>query len=113
MDRVPVKGKQRHRSTAEWRELISTWKQSAKTAELWCREQGVGKESLRRWSKRLRETDKDVSFVEIERSAAVHAEATPTHLRVLANGDVELHGEFNAELLRRVLRVVKEAVDVS
>lgn len=51
MDQVPEKTKQRHRSAAEWLELVSAWKQSGQTAELWCREQGVGKESLRRSSR--------------------------------------------------------------
>ena len=113
MDQVPVKTKQRHRSAAEWGELVSAWKQSGKTAELWCREQGVGRESLRRWSKRLRRTDTEVSFVEVERSRVVDSEATPAHLRVLASGEVELLGKFSEELLRRVLRVVREASHVS
>jgi len=113
MDQVPVIAKQRHRSAAEWRDLVSAWKQSGKTAELWCRENGVGRESLRRWSKRLRGTDKNVSFVEIKRSTAVHPKVTTTLLRVLASGEVELLGEFNDELLRRVLCVVREAARVS
>jgi len=113
MDQVAVKTKQRHRSAEEWREVVSAWKQSGKTRELWCREQGVGRESLRRWTKRLRGTDKEVLFVEVERSASVHPMARTSHLRILARGEVELIGEFDDELLRRVLRVVREAVDVS
>jgi hypothetical protein len=112
MDQIPVKTKQRHRSAAEWRELVCAWKQSGKTAELWCREQGVGRESLRRWSKRVRGTDKDVSFVEVQRSRVVDLEAAAIRFRILASGEVEILGEFDDELLRRVLRVVREAVHV-
>ena len=34
-------------------------------------------------------------------------------VRVLASGDVELRGEFSDELLRQVLRVMREVVHVS
>jgi hypothetical protein len=35
MEQVSVKTKQRHRSAEEWRELVSAWKQSGETRELW------------------------------------------------------------------------------
>jgi hypothetical protein len=113
MDQVPAKMKQRHRSAAEWRELISAWKQSGETREMWCHENGVGMESLRRWTKRLRRADSAVPFVQIEKSISVSAKSVPIQLRILASGDVELQGEFSEELLRRVLRVAREAADVS
>lgn len=113
MDQIPVKTKQRHRSAEEWRGVVSAWKQSGKTRELWCRENDVGKESLRRWTKRLRGMDIDVSMVQVMGSAAVATKYSPIRLLILASGEVELLGEFSEELLRRVLRVVREAVDVS
>jgi hypothetical protein len=113
MDQVPVRTKQQHRSAVEWRQLVSVWKQSGKPPELWCRENGVGKESLRRWTKRLRGTDKDVAFVQIEKAVPVAVKSAPMRLRILARGEVELVGEFDDELLRRVLRAARESVDVS
>ena len=80
MDQLPLKTKQRHRSAEEWCELVSAWKQSGKPAELWYREQGVGRESLRRWSKRIWGTDKDASCVEIEAAVPVAVKSTPMQL---------------------------------
>jgi hypothetical protein len=48
--------KQRHRSAEEWRRLVSAWRVSAKTRRVWCREQGLSVESLRRWTKRFHGT---------------------------------------------------------
>jgi hypothetical protein len=93
--------------------LLAVWKRSGKTREILCREQGVGKESLRRWTKRLRGTDPKVPLVQITGVASVAAKAVPIHLRVLVSGEVQILGEFSEELLRRVLRVMREAVDVS
>jgi hypothetical protein len=113
MDQVSEKTRQRHRSEDEWRELVSAWKQSGKTRDHWCRENGVGKESLRRWTKRLRGTSADVSMVEIKGVVPVAAKSAPMHLRIFACGDVELLGEFSEDLFRQVLRVAREAVCVS
>ena len=63
-----------------------------------CREQGLGKESLRRWTKRLQATVIDVPFVQIEKAVPVAAKPAAMHLRVLANGDVELIREFSDEI---------------
>jgi hypothetical protein len=57
--------------------------------------------------------DIDVSMVQVMGSAAVATKYSPIRLLILASGEVELLGEFSEELLRRVLRVVREAVDVS
>ena len=113
MEEIAVKVKQRHRSAEEWRGLVAAWKQSGKTRELWCREQGVGKESLRRWTKRLRGTDTSPSLVEIKGGVSVVEKYPALHLRIRVNGDVELIGEFSEEILRRVLYVAREAAHVS
>jgi hypothetical protein len=112
MEEIAVKVRQRHRSAEEWGALVTAWKQSGETRELWCREQGVGKESLRRWTKRLRGMDTSGAFVQIQ-NAAVVDNYPPLHLRIRVNGDVELIGEFSEEILRRVLRVAREAMHVS
>ena len=108
----PVRIRQRHRSADEWRELVAAWKQSGKTRDVWCREQGVGRESLRRWTKRLRRTEANTPLVQIGKDVSAAAQV-PMQLRVLANGDVELVGAFSEEVLRRVLRLAREAAHVS
>ena len=113
MEETAVRAKQRHRSAEEWRTLVAAWKQSGKTREQWCREQGVGKESLRRWTKRLRGRETSAAFVEIKGGVPVVDKCPALHLRIRVNGDVELIGEFSEEILRGVLRVAREAAHVS
>jgi len=108
-----VKVRQRHRSATEWRELVSRWKDSGKTRELWCREQGVGRESLRRWTKRLRSAEISAPLVEICTSVSAGATSPTLRLRILTSGEVELVGEFSEDILRRVLRLAREAAHVS
>ena len=114
MESVMEKAKagQKHRSASEWRVLVKGWGSSGKTRDEWCREQGIGRESLRRWTKRLRRTDAEPVLVELRRDAVGPQKSITAHVRILANGDIELIGEFGEELLRRVLRIVREAVDV-
>jgi hypothetical protein len=88
--------------------LVTAWKQNGKARELWCREQGVGKESLRRWTKRLRGTDTSAAFVQIKGGVSVVDTYQPLHLRIRANGDVGLIGAFSEEILRRVLHVARD-----
>ena len=77
--------KQRHRSAAEWRRLVSAWKASGKTRRDWCKEQGLSTESLRRWTKRLRGTESKVSLVEIDHrgnhGASDRPDSHPNHSR--------------------------------
>ena len=103
---------QKHRSASEWRVLVEGWRSSGKTRDEWCREQGVGRESLRRWTKRLRRTDTEPGLVELRRDAVGLQKSITAHVRIMASGDIELLGEFSDEVLRRVLRIAREAVDV-
>ena len=112
MEEITVKVRQRHRSADEWRGLLTAWKQSGMTREAWCREQGVSKESLRRWTKRLNRTDTNASLVELRTGVSEVASLPALRLCIRPNGDVELLGEFDAESLRRVLRVAREASHV-
>ena len=112
MEEITVRVRQRHRSAGEWHGLLTAWKQSGKTREVWCREQGVSRESLRRWTKRLNRSDTNAPLVEVGTGSSVVAQLPAMHLRIRPNGDVELLGEFNEELLRRVLRVAREASHV-
>jgi hypothetical protein len=99
---------QRHRSAQEWQQLLAAWQCSGKTRETWCREQDLSKESLRRWGKRLRGVQSDGSLVRLSREAPAQPIDPPAWLRVLPDGQVEILGPLQDEVLRRVLRVVRE-----
>jgi len=113
MEEAPAaKVRQRHRSASEWREMVSAWKDSGKTREIWCREQGVGYESLRRWTKRLRRAEIGAPLVEICNGVSAATTSPALRLRILTNGEVELVGEFSEDILRRVLRLARESAHV-
>ena len=111
MEENPVT-KGRHRSSDEWRELVEAWRQSGKTRKVWCQEQGVSQESLRRWGKRLRRTEIDAPLVQIDSRIFAAAHSSPMRLRIATNGDVELVGEFSEDVFRRVIRLAREAAHV-
>ncbi len=110
MDRILGIVKQRHRSEEEWRGLVAEWKSSGKTRRAWCQDRGITYESLRRWTKRLRDAPRERSLVEITAGRATGAGTVG--VRVTRNGDVELYGNLSVELLKGVLRAMHEAYDV-
>jgi hypothetical protein len=112
MEENTVTTKGRHRSADEWREMVTAWKQSGKTRKVWCYEHGVSQESLRRWTKRLRRMEMNAPLVQIDKRVCAAAQSPLVRLRIVANGDVELVGEFSEEVLRRVLRLARETVHV-
>ena len=112
MEENPVAAKGRHRSSDEWRELVEAWRQSGKTRKVWCHEHGVSEESLRRWGKRLRRMEIDAPLVQIDSRIFAAAHSSPMRLRVATNGEVELAGEFSEDILRRVIRLAREAAHV-
>jgi transposase-like protein len=112
MGQVGMKARQRHRSAEEWRELVNAWKNSGKTREQWCREQGVGRESLRRWTKRLRHSVADAPLVEVSRRPSVAASSPSMRVKITREGEVELLGVFTQEMLAILLRAVRESCGV-
>jgi len=101
-------GKQRHRSVEEWRTLVAAWRASGKSSFVWCKEQGISRESLRRWKKRLGRSTAEPSLVQIPRMAA-----TPeVRVRITREGEVEFTGAVSAEFIRMLLDVVREPVRV-
>jgi hypothetical protein len=104
--------KQLRRNAEKWRELIAAWRSSGKTRKAWCEEQGIAYESLRRWVKRLRGSDHRVPLVEICKASHAVDAAGQARVRIGKDGDVELYGNVSEELLRRVLRVMRETADV-
>ncbi len=104
--------KQRRRNATQWRGLVTAWKQSGKTRKLWCKENGIAYESLRRWTKRLRDTTENVSLVEIGRAAKSEGYSGEVRLRICKDGEIELQGNLSEKLLRMVLRVMWEPLNV-
>jgi len=112
MEENSVTTKGRHRSAAEWQKLVTAWKESGKIRRVWCQEQGISSESLRRWGKRLRRTEIEAPLVQIDNRVWAAAQSSLVRLRIMANGEVELVGEFSEDILRRVVRLAREAADV-
>jgi hypothetical protein len=104
--------KQQHRNAEQWHELITAWRASGKTRKTWCQEQGLAYESLRRWTKRLRNSSDKLHFVEIGKGPEIRSPSDPTRIRVGEDGVIELYGNVSEELLRKVLRVMRETADV-
>jgi len=103
---------QRHRSALEWAELLAAWRASGKTQAVWCQQQGLSKESLRRWIKRLRAQGAEHALVHLRREPVADSVEASSWIRVRRNGEVDLLGPFREEVLRGVLRVVSEQADV-
>jgi len=102
----------RRRSEEEWRELISAWRASGKSCRAWSKEQGLSFESLRRWAKRLGGSEDISSVVELRREVPTSKSVDDAYLKVKQDGEVELWGVVSEELLRLVLRVVRETPHV-
>jgi hypothetical protein len=101
-------GRQRHRSVEEWRTLVAAWRASGKTSFVWCKEQGISRESLRRWKKRLGRSTAEPSMVQIPHAAAT----TAVRIRITPEGEVEFSGAVTEEFIRMLLGVMRESVRV-
>jgi hypothetical protein len=112
MEQKQESRKQPRRNADRWSELIAEWRSSGKTRKAWCQERGIAYESLRRWVKRLRGSADRLPFVEIRKASQDPDAAEQARVRVGRRGDIELYGNISEELLRRVLRVMRETADV-
>jgi hypothetical protein len=102
------KRKQVRRTETQWRELIAAWKASGKTKQTWCRENGVSFESLRRWKKRLGQSDGNPPLVQLLRKPIVLPAETPLRIRVTREGELEITGAISEEIIRSLLRFMRE-----
>jgi len=101
-------GKQRHRSVEEWRTLVAAWRASGKTSFAWCAEQGISRESLRRWKKRLGRSTAKPSLVQISLAPVLRG----ISVRITSEGEVEFSGTVTEEFIRMLLGVMREPVRV-
>jgi hypothetical protein len=104
--------KQKHRSAAEWHKLVRAWKESGKSKRLWCAENGLSLESLRRWIKRFRGGPiSEMPMVEVP-SLCHQSESLTVRILMDAAIQIELPKEASQELLQRVLRAAVEVAHV-
>lgn len=112
METEKAQRKQPRRNAEQWRELISAWRSSGKTRKAWCQEQGIAYESLRRWVKRVRGSTERLPFVEISKTTQALSASEQARVRISRDGEIELYGNISEEILRRVLRAMRETADV-
>jgi len=100
--------RQRHRSVEEWRALVAAWRASGKSSFVWCKEQGISRESLRRWKKRLGRSTAEPSLIQIPRVPVSRG----IRVRITREGEVEFSGAVTEEFIRLLLGVMREPVRV-
>jgi hypothetical protein len=96
--------RQRHRSADEWRTLVSAWRASGKSSPVWCAEQGISRESLRRWKKRIGQSTCQSGMVELPRAAL----AIGLRVKLTRHGELEFSGGLTVELIRVLVGALRE-----
>jgi transposase-like protein len=92
-----------------WTELIVRHKQSGKTVEAFCQENGVGSPSFYAWRKRLGEKSQPIGFALVETPALRQQRGEPVEL-ILSSGDrLQISPGADAATLRLVLGILREA----
>ena len=92
-----------------WTELIARHKQSGKTVEAFCQENGVGGPSFYAWRKRLAEKGQPIGFALVETPGLRQQCGEPVEL-VLSSGDrLRIGPGADAATLRLVLSMLREA----
>jgi hypothetical protein len=92
-----------------WTELIARHKQSGKTVEVFCQENGVGGPSFNAWRKRLAEKGQPIGFALVETPALRPQRGEPVEL-ILPSGDrLHVGPGADAATLRLVLGILREA----
>jgi hypothetical protein len=112
MKATSKKRKQIHRTAAQWRELVAAWRASGRTNEAWAHENGVSFESLRRWNKRLRQSPGNSVLVELARKTIPAIPEATMRVTVTREGGLELSGAFSEDILRTLIRLLREPIDV-
>lgn len=91
-----------------WSELIARQKQSGKSVEAFCRENGVGSPLFYTWRKRLGEKSQPVGFALVETPAVRAQRGEPVEL-ILSSGErLHIGSGVDAATLRLVLGALRE-----
>ena len=92
-----------------WRELIARHKQSGKSVEAFCQENGVGSPLFYTWRKRLAEKSQPVGFALVETPALRAQGGEPVEL-ILSSGErLRIGPGVDVATLRVVLSALREA----
>jgi len=92
-----------------WSELIARHKQSGKSVEAFCQENGVGSPLFYTWRKRLAEKSQPVGFALVETPALRAKRGEPVEL-ILSSGErLHIGPGVDAATLRLVLSALREA----
>jgi transposase-like protein len=92
-----------------WTELIARHKQSGKTVEAFCQENGVGSPSFYAWRKRLAEKGQPIGFALVETPALRQQRGESVEL-VLSSGDrLHIGPGADAATVLLVLSILREA----
>lgn len=92
-----------------WTELIARHKQSGKTVEAFCQENGVGSPSFYAWRKRLAEKGQPVGFALVETPALRQQRGEPVELMLSSGDRLHIGPGADAATLRLVLSILREA----
>ena len=112
MEGDTIRTKQRHRCAAQWRELVVAWERSGMSRRSWCAEQGVSAESLRRWAKRLWRSTEDAALVELAKERAPSTSEATIRVKITRSGELELSGPNSEEIIRCLIRAMRDSSDV-
>jgi hypothetical protein len=104
MGELGAPGRQRHRTVEEWRTLVAAWRANGKSSFAWCEEQGISRESLRRWKKRLGRSTAEPSLVQIPRMPF----SPGVRVKLTREGELEFSGAITEEFIRLLLGVMRE-----
>ena len=92
----------------QWSELIARQKQSGKTVEAFCQENGVGGPSFYAWRKRLKGKNQAVGFALVETGVLNPQRGEPIEL-ILSTGDrLRIGPDVDLARLRQVLSTLRE-----
>jgi transposase-like protein len=92
-----------------WTDLIARHKQSGKTVEAFCQENGVGSPAFYTWRKRLAKKGQPIGFALVETPALRRQRGEPVEL-ILSSGDrLQVGPGADAATVRLVLGILREA----
>ena len=91
-----------------WTELIARHKQSGKTVEAFCQENGVGSPAFYAWRKRLAGKGQPIGFALVETPSVRAQRGEPVEL-ILSSGDrLHIGPGADAATVRLVLGILRE-----
>jgi transposase-like protein len=91
-----------------WNELVARQKQSGKTVEAFCQENGVGSPSFYAWRKRLKGRNQAVGFALVETGAPSPQRSEPIELMLSSGDRLQIGPGVDLARLKLVLSALRE-----